>query len=238
MRYCWMCPKQRFENGFDIYVGDKRISWVYENDRQSRLIDPDQDAAIILDSILGAIPVVDDMTNIAFSTEGPLTEPEEWDPYTVVAAAYMLYGTASDMDQLAKYNPDFVRLREIPSALRIAGDAPSIDEILSRMGELLCVECSMVGAKISINDQDVIDGDLIYVDEDGIGVLVETASPLAKYSISANPEIGNQIIFWDSPSGTWDSEGDSEIEDEDTLKITVSHPQSLIPRVTTLKIAQ
>lgn len=237
MEYCWMCPKQRFQNGFDICVGDKRISWVYEDDRQSTLINPDQNAANILDSILGAIPVVDDMTNIAFSPEGPFTEPEEWDPYTVVAAACMLYGSGSDMDKLARFNPHYVRLQEVQSSLRIIGDYPSIDEILSRMGESLCVECSLVGAKISINDIDVIDGDSFAIEEDGIGILIETADPLAKFSISANPEISNQIIIWDSPSGIWDSESDIEIAEEDTLAITVSHPQSMFPRVTILKVA-
>jgi hypothetical protein len=94
-----------------------------------------------------------------------------------------------------------------------------------------------VGAKISINDLDVIDGDSIAVDEDGIGILIETADPSAKFSISASPEISNQIIFWDSPSGIWDSESDVEIAEEGTLAITVSHPQSLFPRVTVLKVA-
>lgn len=237
MGYCWMCPKQRFQNGFEIQVGDKRVSWVYEEERQSGLVASDQDATHILNSILEAIPVVDDMTNIAFSAEGPLSEPEEWDPYTVVVAAYMLYGSAYDVDKLASYNPDFVRTKESQSSLRIIGDSPSIDEILSRMGESLCVECSLVGAKISINDVDVIDGDSIKVEENGIGILIETASSLAKFSISASPEISSQIIFWDSPSGIWDSETDTEIAEEDMLTIIVTHPQSLFPRITSLKVA-
>lgn len=199
-------------------------------------LNSDLDSAGELQSIRNGLEILDDFTNIAVSADGPFMALEEWDPYSVIAACYFMFGSSEDLDKLAQFNPTYRRIADSQRSFQIIGEAPTLEEIIDRVDGIPCEVCLKVGAQISINEEICVDGDVIDRPGGELGILVQTVSADARYSISSDPLLAEDIFIGDGEHNNWTGHSTDLDNHSGLIQVEVSHPDSDLVRITTIQI--